>query len=265
MTNEFIKKLENVHFNSQLELYMSEKKEYKNYDIYFSNLIEDYYWNFCTNIQTKDKEEFSKDWENIKKIMQTKNRMPLVYISPTSNLYEERLKLGLEVVYTDSWLLLENISNYDYKKSNLDLVIEDVDSNNIEEYIEAVMKGFSSDDPNDPYEPLAEGYAIALRSSVNSKKDTYFKIKHFLARFDNEVIGTATVNYDNEIALVYNVTTNRNYKKQGVCKEIMSYLIKNMNKQGIKYICLQTEKGFYTEQVYLNLGFKKIFEANALK
>lgn len=58
-------------------------------------------------------------------------------------------------------------------------------------------------------------------------------------------------------AIIYNVTTNRKYQRKGVCKQIMSDIIKDLIKLNINEVCVQTEKGFYTEQVYKNMGFKE--------
>lgn len=37
----------------------------------------------------------------------------------------------------------------------------------------------------------------------------------------------------------------------------MSYIINDLRRIGINQVCLQTERGFYTEQVYKNMGFKE--------
>lgn len=38
---------------------------------------------------------------------------------------------------------------------------------------------------------------------------------------------------------------------------MMSYIINDLKNKGIKEVCLQTEKGFYTEKVYKSMGFKE--------
>lgn len=37
----------------------------------------------------------------------------------------------------------------------------------------------------------------------------------------------------------------------------MSYIINDLRRIGINQVCLQTERGFYTEQVYKNMGFEE--------
>jgi len=92
-------------------------------------------------------------------------------------------------------MILKNIAKYPYIKSNLDLQLEKVDKENINEFIDAVCEGFASDDPADPYEGLSDGYKIALKKSVKEIASKY-KIKHYIARYNGVVIGTATSIYD---------------------------------------------------------------------
>lgn len=262
MDKELISKLVNAHLGSQLELYMSKRIIYDKYDIYLSDLIGDAYWNFATNIKSESKEAFLVDWEEIKNIFKDYNRQPVVYFTPLSSLYDVRHTLGLDVLYTDSWLILEDLKSFPEYKSKLEITIQEVNENNIEEFINGVAEGFSSDDPNDPYQGIADSYKIAIRNGF-SKKSSHYKIKHYIIKYDDKTVGTATANYDEEVACIYNVTTNKQHKNNGICKEIMSHLIKDLLNIGVKAVCLQTEKGFYTEEVYLKLGFKKIFEASA--
>lgn len=259
-----IRRLESVHYNGQTNLYMSKKISYDSYDIYFSDLIDDYYWNFATNIQSKDMKQFKKDFNNIKKVFKENNRIPIVYITPTSSLYSKRDDLELTKVYTDSWLILEDFSNYPVYNSELNINIVRVNKDNLEDFITGVSNGFASDDPNEPYQGLGDGYRVALRNSILDN-NTKYKVEHYIAKYRNETVGTLTVNRCDDIACIYNVTTKSSYKRKGICREMMSHVIKDLNGKGVKIICLQTEKGFYTEQVYLNLGFKKLFEASAYK
>ena len=255
--NTFAKMID-VHLSSQLNLYMSEKKSYDNFDIYFGGLIDDYYWNFATNIKSKTKEEFKLDWETMKSVFKERNLQPVAYLTPLSPLYNDVDNLNLAVLYTDSWLTLKDIKNYPYYKSKLELTFEIVNKDNIEKFIDGVCAGFASDDPEDPYGELSEGYRIALRNGIKVN-DPKYKIQHYLVYCEDVVVGTATVCYSDKIACVYNVTTAKAYKKNGIAKELMSYLIKDMAAKGIKLICLQTEKGFYTENIYIKLGFEKAF------
>lgn len=66
--------------------------------------------------------------------------------------------------------------------------------------------------------------------------------------------------YQEKIAYIYNVTTNFNYRKRGICKELMSYVIQRLAKISVEQAVLQTEFDFYPEKIYKNMGFKEIFK-----
>lgn len=257
---DLIKKLEDVNFGSQINLYLSRKLKYDNYDIYFSDNIDDTYWNLATNIKDRTKDDFYKDLTEIKNIFNSNNRQPAIYITPTSPLYLIKEDLGLFEKGTDVWMILKDLNNFPSYKSKLELTIIKVDKTNIDEFIESVMRGFSSDDPGDPYEELSDGYRIALQNSVLRKNDSNYKINHYLVKYNGENVATATAIYNGEIAFIYNVTTKREYRKNNICKELMSHIVNDLNNDNVKMVCLQTEKGFYPEQVYLNMGFENGFE-----
>ena len=131
-----------------------------------------------------------------------------------------------------------------------------------EEFVQAIMDGFSGDNSDDPYESLSDGYRIALEQSMN-KYDSKYKIINYAGIFNEQVISTATVLYKGNKAIVYNITTNKMFQKQGVCKQMMTEIIEDLNRIGIEIVCLQTEQGFYTEQVYKNMGFQEVMIGRA--
>ena len=51
--------------------------------------------------------------------------------------------------------------------------------------------------------------------------------------------------------------------KKGVCKQTISEIINDLRELGIEIACALTEKGFYTEQVYKNMGFKEVLLGRA--
>ena len=79
----------------------------------------------------------------------------------------------------------------------------------------------------------------------------------------DKTVGTATVVNNKSKALIYNITTLKEYKRKGVCKQIMSNMINELNNLNIKEVWLQTEKGYYPEEVYRKIGFKEKFLGKA--
>lgn len=244
-----------IHLNGQLYLYMSNIVNKPNYDIYYSDVIDDGYWNFaCLN---NNEISLIETFESIKDNMNKLNRVPEIYITSNmanSELQEQIKNSNLELLYTDIWMTLDNLEQFGEYKSKVDFSVKKVDEKMKERFIQAVMNGFSGDNPEDPYESLSDGYRIALEKSFN-KNDSEYQVIHYLGEKGQEAISTATVVYKKDKAIIYNVTTNKKYQKQGVCKKMMSDIIKDLIKLNINEVCVQTEQGFYTEQVYKNMGF----------
>ncbi len=244
-----------IHLNGQLNLYMSNKIEKQNYDIYYSDLIDDEYWNFA---YLKNREVSLNDiFNEIKLSINKLDRKPIIYI--ISNIIDLKLqedieKSKLKSLYTDVWMTLDNLEQFESYKSKINFSVYKVDEALKEQFIQAVMDGFSGDNPEDPYESLSDGYKIALEKSFN-KNNSEYKIIHYLGKKEQESICTATAVYKGSKAIIYNVTTNKKYQRNGVCKQMMSDIIKDLIKLNINEICVQTEQGFYTEQVYRKMGF----------
>lgn len=250
-----MKEIIDVHLQGQLYLYLSNIIKNKDYDIYYSEIIDDEYWNFAylKNNKVLIKEIF----ENVKKNMNKLNRNPEIYI--TSNILNDTLQeqienSNLQLLYTDVWMTLDNLKQFKKYKSQVDFSIHKVDEKLKEQFIQAIMDGFSGDNPEDPYGNLQNGYKVALEKSF-SENNSEYKIIHYLGKKESESVSTATVVYRKDKAIIYNVTTNKQYQKKGVCKQMMSEIIQNLVKLKINTVCVQTEKGFYTEQVYKNMGF----------
>ncbi len=256
-----MEELIDIHLNNGL--YVASKILNKDYDIYYSDIIDDEYWNFAyiknNNIN------LNKIFIDIKNKMEKLNRDPIVYI--TSNMMNESLEKQIEnsrlqIMYTDVWMILENFEQFELYKSKIDFSLDIVNEYSKEKFIQAIMDGFAGNNPEDPYNDLSDGYRIALNKSflINQKE---YKILHYLGTFENDAISTATVIYKGRNAIIYNVTTNKKYQRQGICKKMMSEIISNLNKLGVETVCLQTEQGFYTEQVYKSMGFKEVMLGKA--
>lgn len=244
-----------IHLNGQLYLYMSNKIQKQDYDIYYSNLIDDEYWNFA---YLKNREvSLTEIFDEIKLNMNELNRKPIIYMPSSiidTKLQENIKNSKLKSLYTDVWMTLDNLEQFESYKSKIDFSVYKVDKALKEQFIQAVMDGFSGDNPEDPYESLSDGYKIALEKSFDENNSEY-KVIHYLGKKEQESISTATVVYKGSKAIIYNVTTNKKYQKNGVCRQMMYDIIQNLIKLNINEICVQTEQGFYTEQVYRKMGF----------
>lgn len=208
-----MKDIIDIHLNGQLYLYMSNVIRKQDYDIYYSDVIDDEYWNFA---YLKNREVSLDDiFDEIKSNMNKLNRNPILYI--TSNIIDSKLQENiknskLKSLYTDVWMTLDNLEQFELYKSKIDFSVCKVDETLKEQFIQAIMDGFSGDNPEDPYESLSDGYKIALEKSFNENNSEY-KVIHYLGKKEKEAISTATVVYKKDKAIIYNVTTNKKYQK----------------------------------------------------
>ncbi len=246
-----------LHLNGNLNLFFSDVIKSDNYDIYYSDVIEDEYWNYA---YLKNGINLTKITKEVALKMKQINRKPVIYI--TSNIMNEKLEqaiksMNLELLYTDCWMCLENLNEFKTYKSSIDFSIYKVDKNLQNTFVKAVMDGFSGDNPDDPYDKLSEGYKISIERSFKNNWSDNIKIINYLGMKNNEPISTATVIYNQDNAVLYNITTLKEYKRKGVCKQTMSYIINELKNLNIKEVCLQTEKGYYPEEIYKKMGFKE--------
>jgi len=246
-----------IHFGGQMDLYLSRQIQKAAYNIYLSDLIGDEYWNLA--YLKKNEISLAEIWEEITREMQAFGRKPILYITSEvldAGLQEQIQKLNFQPLYTDVWMTLENLEQLIGKKSSVDFSVYEVDKTRKEKFIQAVLDGFSGDNPEDPYQSLEDGYRVALEKSFEEKEHTY-KVVHYLGMKEEEAIATATVIYRGDKGIIYNITTNKKYQKMGVCKQMLSEIAQDLIQKNIQEVCVQTEQGFYTEKVYKNMGFRE--------
>lgn len=264
---EDIKEIIKGHFEGQRLIYLSEQIKKQGYEFVFSNEIKDEYWNLA---YITDNIEVDNIWELIKIEMQKRNRIPVIYI--TSNLDIHVPQEKFIPIYQDVWMILDEQEEIKDAKVSLNIKIEKINSSTKEEIkkqcIQAIMDGFSGEDPNDPYGSLDIQYKYALEKSMQRIEETIENkcgLLHSFASYKEKIVGTLTAIYNEKVGYIYNVTTNKEYKRKGICNKLLQESIKELRKKGIGTICLQTEKGFYTQEVYKRLGFKEILIGTAYK
>ena len=198
-----------IHLNGQI--YMSNIIKNRDYAIYYSDLIDDEYWNFAY-LKNNDI-SLNNIFNEIKSYMNKLERKPIIYITSNimnSNLEESINNSKLKNLYTDVWMTLTNLEQFEKYKSNIDFSVYKVDKTLKKQFIQAIMDGFSGDDPEDPYGSLADGYRTALDKTFD-KNDSEYKVAHYIGIKDKEAVSTATVLYKKDKGIIYNVTTNKRY------------------------------------------------------
>ncbi len=234
-------------------MYVDKVQNKKSYTLILSNDIDDEIWNFVCFLNAKTTDEIKNIFDKAK--TEFKNRVPRFYCLASENKNIDEIKNHYNLVCEDSWFCTSLTDlHIDYKSK---LPIKITISNNKKDVVETIMKGFSTSDPNDPYGNLSPTYRTALDKKFALSKDSY-KTVHYVAYFDKKPISIATLTYKNEVCYLNNVTTLREYKGNGISKEVLSFALKDITKHDVKTIIFATETNAYTEEFYKKLGFKII-------
>ena len=191
--------------------------------------------------------------------MQSLDRQPVVYLMScfdNTNIKQQLKDCHLEKLYTDVWMIIEQLENFKDYESKIEVEFSNVKLEEKLTFIQAVMDGFSSDDLADPYGTLPEEYRTIYEMEFN--RNGKYSTLEYCGKHKSEFIATANVWYKEDCAIIYSVSTKKKFQKQGVCKKLMSFMINDLRRKGIKTVCVQTEKGFYTEKVYQNMGFREV-------
>lgn len=251
-----VEKMEHMHLNCLQGMYFSRIIKCTNYTLAFSDSIEDTYYNYCAFSQFEDGSFLSK-WNEIKKNFPN-NRIPALYVSPSSDLYgvESVYLSEFQKNYTDAWMVLQGRQYFNALSSNQKIVVNKITSKEtFETFVNVFTAAYSGDDPNDPYGQLSPTYTKALLNSWGNN-DEYSKT-HYLAFLNGKPAGVATAIRHNNLVAVYNVGTVSKYRKHGIGETIMLNIVKNLKPN--ETLFLQTEKGSNVEEWYRKMGFETLF------
>lgn len=254
-----LEKIQDANYEGQRLLFEKTKRlDYDRFTIILMDEFDDDYLNLAINIRAQNASEFEEDFKKIKKIMNTCERKASIFINNNELLKTVDFKSkGLEISDNSVWLMRENLKSFITCESDIPITISKIDKQE-EDYPYLVEKGFMRNSKEDPYDGLSQSVVKAIKRScyINGK----FTSEHYVAKYKEEIIGTMTIMYEKDIAYIYNVTTNINYRKKGVCKQLMSYIFNRLIEIGRDEVVLQTEAGFYPEKIYKSMGFKEIFK-----
>lgn len=252
-------KIEDFNYEGQRLLFeKSERYDYDRFTILFLEEFDDDYLNLAINIKSKNEKEFNEDFIKIKKIMNSKNRKASIFINNDDLLNTIDFKSkGLEVSDNSVWLMKDNLKKFVMCENNIPINISKISKEEEQYYSKIVERGFLRSSKGDPYDGLSESIIEAINRScyINDK----FITEHYVAKYQEKIVGTITIMYEREIAYIYNVTTDVDYRKKGICKQLMSHVFKRLTEIGIDEVVLQTEEGFYPEKLYKSMGFKELF------
>ena len=240
------------YYKALKNMYVDKVIEYDDFTFVGSDTIDDGIWNFVCNLKANNIDSFIKTFENSKNLFI--DRTPRFYILQSEKMsrWLEMLKSKYKLYCKDTWFVT-NITDLrlEYKsKINIEIKL----CENKKDIIETIMKGFSTGEVNDPYGDLSPTYRTALNKTFGKEQSGY-KTYHYVAYYNNQPISIATATIKDDVAYLNNLTTLKEFKGNGVAKELLSYLINQLKKQKVKTVVFATETGAYTEELYKKLGF----------
>lgn len=249
-----MKKLDEFTINCNKGLLVTDIKTLENGKFVYSDLIEDSIWNFIADINVKTKEEFEIIWKHNRKFMLKKNRIPSLYITPSSNIinnYKKILPDYMKIESYEAWMIFNDFGNI--VEEEIDIEISSNPS--LKEFVDTFMSAYSSVSETDPYGELPEYYRTKMLNYKKNKSD--YKVTFYVAYMNKIPVATALTIEKENIALIGFVGTILEYRNKGIFKKLMKRVLIDLKNKKIKIAFLQTEEGFIPEKLYTKIGFKK--------
>lgn len=232
-----------------------------NYELIYNPNIKDCYSNFISNLNVKDKQEFENIIGEADKIFKDLDRNTVVYVIPFMNeIYNNREKYfkpnKYELISTEAWQIYDDFSKLDNIKTNCNLDVKLELATDMKKYADCVMSCYQTDDKDDPYGDLDEGYK---QSYINYKK-IYDDIESefYYIKVDNKIVGTTQSVYNNKICGIYGLAIKKEYRNKGIGKEVLKQQLQMCKGKKINIAYLQTELDFYPNKMYKKFGFKDL-------
>ena len=232
-----------------------------NYEITYNKNINDCYSNFISNFDVRDKQEFEAIINEADKTFSKINRSTAIYLIPfMKELYDNRAKYfetdKFELISTEAWQIYNDFSKLDDINTNCNLNVKLQLVTDMKEYADYVMSFYKTDDEDDPYGDLDEGY----RQGYMNYKKIYNDIKceFYYIKVDNKIVGTTQSVYNNEIYGIYSLAIKKECRGKCVGKEVLKQQLQMCKSKSIDIAYLQTELGFYPNKMYKKFGFKDL-------
>lgn len=234
-----------------------------NYQIAYNKNIKDSYSNFVSNFDVKEKEEFNKIVNEADKIFNEINRKTTIYLIPyMKEIYNNKEKYfdkdKFDLISNEVWQIYTDFEKLDKIETNCDLNVTLELTTDMQKYAENVMQSYQTEDEDDPYGDLDDGY----RQGYMNYKEIYNDIKteFYFVKLNEKIIGTTQSVYNDNLYGIYSLAIKKDYKNKGIGKEVLKKQLEMCKNKNIKVAYLQTEQDFYPAKMYRKLGFKDLCE-----
>ncbi len=255
------RELEQRHYSFQLGMYFSGVEDLEEAKLYHSDLIEDAFWNYASQVSAT-RENLNQLLEKTEKVFHRIQRIPAFYLTPWTNPneLESELKLrGYERQFTDAWVVARGIPvpQIDRLPAGLEIIRVQT-STQIDAFVEVFMRAFGYVSKDVPYGGLSPSYGHALKRSLAGQRPDVTAV-HYLALFEGKPVGTGSLLAADGIAGLYNLGVVPEYRKRGLGRILALRRISDAICSGTKVLFFQTEAEGLVEEMYSRLGFRREF------
>jgi len=251
--------IEKAHYRNQQGMYFSGIAVIDGAVLLYSNIIDDFFWNYAAQINTTQ-EGVEELIQKIITFYQKKVRLSSIYLTSLSqpqNISKYLESCGFKIMFNDAWMI--NDRKTSSIKKPKDLIIKEVRSiEDMRIFIKVFYESYGGASEDEPYGQLPPSYGNALLGSFKNPP-TETKIIHYLGFIINKPVGIGTLISSDGFGGIYNVGASSNYRKMGIGSAISLKAVEDSKREGNTTTYLMTEKGSYVEKFYQRLGFSTKF------
>jgi N-acetylglutamate synthase-like GNAT family acetyltransferase len=258
---ELVSKIEEFSINCCKGFMYSEVINLENGKLIYSDKIEDCFWNYIIGINVDSKFEFDHVWKANRKYLIDRNRAPVFYITPSSNILYNQILLPdyMKIESKEAWMIFDKFENLPKSKENENIKITIDDNADLKYFADVFMESYSCSSEEDPYGEMPEYYRSVVENYINDNSE-YIK-KFYIVKHKEQGIACALSITKEDMALIAFVGTIKEYRNKGICKTLMNRILNDLKDKSVKLAYLQTEEGFIPEKLYSSLGFEKVCTA----
>lgn len=251
--------IEKAHYRNQEGMYFSGRKVIPGAILMFSDLIEDYFWNYATLINTKN-DELNNLIRQIKFEYKKNNRVPSLYISPSTkpvDLEDVLIRKNFEMSFQDVWMLYGHNEAVVNEINGFEVIKVDT-IKRINTFLEIFYNVYGGASEDEPYGELPKSYGDCILRSYNNPPND-LKISHYIGEYKSSPVSIGSLISSNNFGGIYNIGTIPEYRDKGFGSSISMEIVKRSIGIGNNKTYLMTEKDSYVEKFYKAMGFKEIF------
>ena len=258
-----IKQLYDLHVNGFEKAFCKVIND-SNFDIVYSNSISDYYDNFISNFNINSKKEFYDIINVANNRLKKIGKKTTIYLFPFMNkCYDNRdyyfIKDEFELISKEVWQVFKDFENMDKIKTNCIFDVELELAKNMKQYGNFMYECFKTEDDDDPYGSIDDGYAKEYANFKSPSNN--IECNAYYVKVNGKKVGVTTSVNNKEYYGIYGLAIKKEFRNQGIGKEVLLKHLYNCKNKKIKLAFLQTEYGYYPYKMYKNIGFEDLFNA----